>query len=111
MAIKAPITSGSVPEEASELGISDALIKTAKYIKSLSLDSIEKEVVLLSCLLINTLSKKDYDGARHLAEALTEILTPKDSLFFRNLSNSELSKTELSKERWGLDPDLIKNNH
>lgn len=108
MAIKTTIADGSMQPE-SEL--SDVLAKTADYIKSLSLSSNEEEIVLLSCLLISSLSKVDLYGAKALAEFLAEILTPKDIFYFRNRSDSELMKTNLSKERWGLNPDLIKLDH
>lgn len=111
MAIKASIASGNVSPEMIEAGLADALVKTANYIKSLALSSHDEEVILLSCLLINSLSQKDISGAMNLAGFLTEILAPKDTIFFRNEPDSELSKTNLSKERWGLNPDLIKLDH
>jgi len=111
MALKAPIANGVVTSEMIEMGLADALVNTAKYIRSLSLESIDNEIILLSCLLINTLSQKDIVEAKNLAEFLSEVLSPKQIIFFRNQSNSELLKTNLSKERWGLDPDLIKTDH
>ena len=111
MAIKATIASGSLTPEMLETSLAEALVSAARHIKSLSLESIDDEVVLLACLLVNALSQKDPDEARDLAEYLADILAPKSPIFFRADSKSELSKTNLSKERWGLDPSLIKIKH
>ena len=111
MALKAPIASGVVPPESIDMGLAEALVETARYIDSLSLETIDNKILLLSCLLINSLSEKDVSGAKNLAEFLTEILTPKQAVFFRYAPTSALSNTELSKERWGLDPALLKIKH
>lgn len=111
MANKATIASGYLTPEMVESGLAEALVSAASHIKSLSLESLEEEIMLLACLLVNSLSQKDPDGAKHLAELLVEILAPKSPIFFRADSKSELSKTNLSRERWGLDPNLIKIKH
>lgn len=111
MAIKTPIASGLVPPEAVDMGLAEALVDTAKYIKSLSLESLDSEILLLSCLLINSLSQKDIIEAKNLAEFLTDVLTPKQYIFFRHPTSPSLLDTALSKERWGLDPNLLKIKH
>lgn len=111
MAIKAPVKNTLLSQDSSDLNLTEALTEASDYIKSLSLDSIDSEILLLSCLLISSISQKDIVEATNLAEYLISILAPKQYLFFRRPSNSELSDTALSKERWGLDPNLITIEH
>jgi hypothetical protein len=111
MAIKTTIEDPEFSQEMIESGLADALEKTANYIKSLSLSSNDEELILLSCLLISSLSQTDAYKAKKLADFLTEILIPKDFFIFRMESDSELMKTNLSRGRWGLNPDLIKLDH
>jgi len=100
-----------ISTEGLSLNLATSLVDAANYIKSLSLESLDTEILLLSCLLINSLSQKDIAEANALAEYLTITLSPKQYIFFRPTSTSGLSDTALSKDRWGLDPNLIKTEH
>ncbi len=72
----------------------------------LSLNS-EEEIILLSTILVDIIYQKSPYDAKVLTNFIVDILKSKSTFLFRNTPKSDLSKTNLSREKWGLDPSLI----
>jgi len=99
------------PLEVLDSNLAETLVSTARYIKSLSLKSLDTEILLISCLLVNFFSEKNADEATALAELLADFLTPKQYVFFRHQPGFSMSDSEVVKEGWGLDPNYLELEH
>lgn len=88
------------------------LKKTQDFITDLNISDIKEEAVLLSLLLVSILSQINERKAVLISRGISEFFISEEMPYtFRVEGKSELSKTELSKERWGLDPNLISKSH
>jgi len=88
------------------------LKKTQDFIGNLDISDVKEEAILLSCLLLESLSQMNERKAILISRVISEFFISEETPYtFRAEGKSELSKTELSKERWGLDPNLILRNH
>jgi hypothetical protein len=114
----------SPPSESLENDLAEILTyckKIASTLDELKLPSIDDEILLMSYVLISLVSQKDKNLGIELSEKIQNIIY--NSLLGKEVENEYTflvrdlhrgvvpDKTAISKDKWGLDPQLITENH
>lgn len=86
--------------------MASSIVELSNLLDKLSL-SYEEEIILLSTILVDIILQKSPNDAKILSAFIVDILKSKNTFLFRNTPKTDLSKTNLSREKWGLDPSLI----
>lgn len=118
MSTKIVLTPTGKSKKDMELELSKSIDKAIKFLDELNLPSIDDEIFLAAFMLINLVSEKDPEVATILSNKIIEVISPsspadKQNYFFiRNLGkDGKIISVGLAKDVWGLDPQLITENH
>jgi len=90
--------------------LSNIIKNITDFLNTIKFKSIEEEITVLSSFLITLLAQKNITDAKILTDFIAEVIKPNE-FFIRRIPTSDLSKTNISRDKWGLDPDLITQNN